>query len=181
MSERQGGGWLSERCGGRGCERRWAGLMWWSLYSCSLYTLLSGYATAVVGGGWNAVGPTPLAEEDEELSYRGMCAWVGRVRHRRFLCTEARVKYTGPWRVMRPTFLSDTCWPHLWPKSKQTADLVVALLILHRKTCSDFPNSIPVAFCAIGRLHPAWPPNAHGAPRWSCIEARLHQMLEKCC
>jgi hypothetical protein len=67
--------------------------MWWSLYSCSLYTLLSGYATAVVGGGWNAVGPTPLAEEDEELSYRGMCAWVGRVRHRRFLCTEASVKY----------------------------------------------------------------------------------------
>ena len=88
---------------------------------------------------------------------------------------------TGPWRVMRPTFLSDTCWPHLWPKPIQTADLVVALLILHRKTCSDFPNSIPVAFCAIGRLHPAWPPNAHGAPRWSCIEARLHQMLDTCC
>jgi hypothetical protein len=31
----------------------------------------------------------------------------------------------------------------------------------------------------------AWPPKAmpkaHGAPRWSCIEARLHQMLDKCC
>ena len=68
------------------------------------------------------------------------------------------------------------------PSAIKSADVVVALLIAQRRTCSDFPDSIPVPFCAFGRLHPCMATEPHlGAPRWSCIEARLHQMPDICC
>ena len=84
-------------------------------------------------------------------------------------------------RTLRPTFWRQTCTPHRWPKSIKSADVVVALLIIRRPPCSDFPNSIPVPLCAIGRLHPSMATQPRSAPRWSCIEARVHQILDKCC